>query len=86
MKKFLKFLFKCSITVLIILFYIADIPAILICSYLLFNEIDKINDPNPLPSSLNISIESMTLYLIICIIPFIIITTLLIINKKKSLK
>lgn len=72
------------LTVLIILFYIVDIPTILVFSFFLFGEIKTMNDPNPLPSSLNMGIESMVLYWIICIIPFIIITVLIVKNNKKK--
>lgn len=74
---------KDFLTVLTILFYIGDISVILICSLMLFDEIKKMNNPNPLPSSLNISIQSIAIYLIMSIVPFIIVTTVLIIKRRK---
>lgn len=74
---------KDFLTVLTILFYIGDISVILICSLLLFDEIKKMNNPNPLPSSLNISIQSIAIYLIMSIVPFIIVTAVLIIKRRK---
>lgn len=69
---------------LIVFFYIIDIPTIIVFSFFLIEEIRELNVPNALPSSLNIGIESMVLYWIICIIPFIVITVLIVKNNKKS--
>ena len=69
---------------LIVFFYIIDIPTIIVFSFFLIEEIRELNVPNALPSSLNIGIESMVLYWIICIIPFIVITVLIVKNNKKK--
>lgn len=82
--KFVKDFLTVFLTISIILFYVGDMFAILISSYLLFDEIKEMYNPNPLPSSLNISIQSIVRDLIMSIVPFIFITSALIIKRRKN--
>lgn len=84
--KIIKGFIQCFVIIIIILFYAVDTLAILFYSYAIYGEIKTMNDPNPLPSSLNIGIETVLLYLIIWSVPFVAVTTVLIIKNRKKIK
>ena len=76
---------KILIVSFITLFYVIDVSAILLSSYLLFDEIKSYFSPVRLPSMLNISGLNIAIFWIVSVVIFITITILIIKNNKKRI-